>query len=107
MIRNIINSAIVVNPGQFTLNNSIMKKLFFIAIMLVTTAVTFTACSVNDHEKTTQLAKDEIYTCNMHNEIMSDHPGDCPKCGMKLVKQKMTGMQMKMTKEGNYVMPKE
>jgi len=26
------------------------------------------------------------YTCPMHPEVQSDEPGDCPKCGMKLVK---------------------
>jgi Cu+-exporting ATPase len=32
-------------------------------------------------------SKDEraaSYTCPMHPEIMQDHPGDCPKCGMAL-----------------------
>lgn len=29
-----------------------------------------------------------IYTCPMHPEIRSDKPGDCPKCGMKLVPQR-------------------
>ena len=24
------------------------------------------------------------YTCGMHPEVIQDHPGDCPKCGMKL-----------------------
>jgi Cu+-exporting ATPase len=24
------------------------------------------------------------YTCPMHPEVVSDHPGDCPKCGMAL-----------------------
>jgi len=27
----------------------------------------------------------QIYTCEMHPEVRSDKPGDCPKCGMKLV----------------------
>jgi len=25
------------------------------------------------------------YTCPMHPEVISDKPGKCPKCGMKLV----------------------
>src|SRR5262245_1857445 len=25
------------------------------------------------------------YTCVMHPEVITDHPGNCPKCGMKLV----------------------
>jgi membrane fusion protein, copper/silver efflux system len=29
------------------------------------------------------------YTCGMHPEVVQDHPGNCPKCGMKL--QPMTG----------------
>lgn len=29
-----------------------------------------------------------IYTCEMHPEIQSDTPGNCPKCGMKLVPKK-------------------
>src|SRR6266576_739230 len=29
--------------------------------------------------------KKQRYTCVMHPEIVMDHPGNCPKCGMKLV----------------------
>lgn len=46
-----------------------------------------------------------MYTCTMHNEVMSDHQGKCPKCGMKLVKQKMTAEQQKMMNEGTYTKP--
>lgn len=28
-----------------------------------------------------------VYTCPMHHEVISDKPGDCPKCGMALVKK--------------------
>lgn len=85
-----------------------MKNIFFIAAFLLSMAFVFTACSGNDNKANTeQLAKDEMYTCKMHNEVMSDHPGECPKCGMKLVKQKMTAEQQKMMNAGTYTKPKE
>jgi uncharacterized paraquat-inducible protein A len=54
-----------------------------------------------------KMVTDEMYTCTMHNEVMGDKPGKCPKCEMTLVKQKMTEEQIKMMKEGTYVKPKE
>ena len=83
-----------------------MKKLLFITSILLSFALVITACSGNSsNAKTEQLAKDETYTCTMHNEVMSEKPGKCPKCGMTLVKQKMTDEQMKMMKEGTYTKP--
>lgn len=35
-----------------------------------------------------QPAQPVFYTCVMHPEIHSPKPGNCPKCGMKLVKEK-------------------
>ena len=29
--------------------------------------------------------KKQKYTCPMHPEVITDHPGNCPKCGMRLV----------------------
>src|SRR6202165_1489262 len=31
-----------------------------------------------------------LYVCPMHPSVTSDHPGDCPICGMKLVKASQT-----------------
>ena len=85
-----------------------MKKILLIVTILLSIGFVFTSCSGNDNKATTeQLAKDEMYTCKMHNEVMSDHPGECPKCGMTLVKQKMTAEQQKMMNEGTYVKPKQ
>ncbi len=38
----------------------------------------------HEHEK----SKRQKYTCPMHPEVVMDHPGNCPKCGMKLVPMK-------------------
>lgn len=85
-----------------------MKNLFIITTIFLSMGFVFTACSGNGNKvETEQLTKDEMYTCKMHNEVMSDHPGDCPKCGMKLTKEKMTEAQMKIMKEGTYTKPKE
>jgi multidrug efflux pump subunit AcrA (membrane-fusion protein) len=35
--------------------------------------------------KSTSPSEKTLYTCSMHREIIQDHPGDCPICGMKLV----------------------
>lgn len=32
------------------------------------------------------ITSEVLYTCPMHPTILQDHPGDCPICGMKLVK---------------------
>src|SRR5690349_7906961 len=29
-------------------------------------------------------ANKTFYTCGMHHQIIQDHPGNCPICGMKL-----------------------
>src|SRR5205807_4341462 len=37
------------------------------------------------HEHNDKQEKKQKYTCPMHPEVVTDHPGTCPKCGMKLV----------------------
>src|SRR6185503_13139322 len=34
--------------------------------------------------------KKATYTCPMHPEIVQDHPGSCPKCGMALEPMEVT-----------------
>jgi len=41
-----------------------------------------------EHNHITEKEK-TIYTCVMHPEIISDKPGVCPKCGMRLVRAKI------------------
>lgn len=55
----------------------------------------------------------ETYTCTMHPEIHAEKPGNCPKCGMKLVKEKPKDnsgnsetMDMPTENNGNVTMAK-
>ena len=40
--------------------------------------------------KTKKKAVLQIYQCPMHPEVTSDKAGNCPKCGMKLIKMDLT-----------------
>lgn len=42
-----------------------------------------------------------IYTCAMHPEVQSDKPGNCPKCGMALVKKNDAEKKMDMKPKAN------
>ena len=39
----------------------------------------------HDQEQEQEQEQTQKYTCTMHPEVITDHPGNCPKCGMKLV----------------------
>lgn len=44
-----------------------------------------------DHSQHAAEPVQQIYTCPMHPEIIRDKPGNCPICGMKLVKKEAGG----------------
>ena len=41
----------------------------------------------------------QLWTCGMHPEVLLDHPGQCPKCGMDLVPVKQESKQTEATGE--------
>jgi Heavy metal binding domain len=43
------------------------------------------AASEHHYDQDDQEHEKQKYTCPMHPEVITDHPGNCPKCGMKLV----------------------
>jgi Cu(I)/Ag(I) efflux system membrane fusion protein len=66
-----------------------MKKSIFIVLSAISTAIVFHACDNSMPKNPVIESKTDekaVYTCTMHPEIHSDKPGDCPKCGMELVK---------------------
>jgi hypothetical protein len=61
-------------------------KMKWILPSLLTLAVAVTGCSKSEDHS----GHAHQYTCPMkeHSDVVSDKPGNCPKCGMKLVEKK-------------------
>lgn len=83
-----------------------MKKSILIAAFAMSTSFVISSCNSSGSQKDISAIITDtstIYTCKMHQEVISDHAGECPKCGMNLVKQKITAKQKKLLDEGKYV----
>lgn len=67
-----------------------MKNTILIAILALSLSLAFSSCSNSTPADTSipsaNVAKDG-YTCSMHPEVQADKPGDCPECGMPLIKK--------------------
>ena len=72
-----------------------MKKIIWIVIVILTVGVLLLeACRGKGAKeaKTTDAPK-EFYTCSMHPQVIEHHPGNCPICGMKLIKKNLIGLE--------------
>lgn len=65
-----------------------MNKIKLVALLF---ALWFTACKQKPQSVTIVTQNKAYYTCSMHPQIHEDHPGNCPICGMKLIKVELTG----------------
>jgi Cu(I)/Ag(I) efflux system membrane fusion protein len=73
-----------------------MKKNFLIYLLMITVTVFLIQACNNKHvsDQTAETnnteissASKDLYTCSMHPQVLQDHPGNCPICGMKLIKK--------------------
>jgi len=65
-----------------------MKKSILITFAIAVLFLAFIACNNStpaDSKVEVKSTEKVEYTCTMHPEVRSDKPGNCPKCGMKLV----------------------
>ncbi|HEY4935397.1 MAG TPA: efflux RND transporter periplasmic adaptor subunit, partial [Puia sp.] len=60
-----------------------------IAVYIFVMLILFTACNntVQKVVKEEAVQPEDIYTCSMHPQIQEHRPGNCPICGMKLIKK--------------------
>ncbi len=84
-----------------------MKKITIIIFLLAIYSFA-QAQQMKGMDITKQQLQPVTYTCPMHPEIHASKPGNCPKCGMKLIKE--TPKQVKqqpIQKHDNMQMPKD
>lgn len=80
-----------------------MKKLSLIVWMM--TLYSYTSAQQDmkgmdmSKKQTNIQVQPTTYTCPMHPEIHSSKPGNCPKCGMKLIKKKLKAVAQPVIKK--------
>ncbi|WP_457566139.1 efflux RND transporter periplasmic adaptor subunit [Caldithrix abyssi] len=68
-------------------------------LLIFSIGATVSSCS-GEKDKTEQKEEVQLYTCPMHPEVITEEPGQCPKCGMDLVPvKKSAGQQMNMNED--------
>ncbi len=62
------------------------RLIAFVALLAVVGAAAFFLGQRSSRApaSTTAQAEKTLYTCGMHPQVIQDHPGNCPICGMKL-----------------------
>ena len=72
--------------------------ILVIGIMIGGGAVYFLLPRVQASDSPVQAEEKQLYSCGMHPEVISDEPGNCPICGMKLTPIKGTAQDTRQTR---------
>ncbi|MFV8355760.1 efflux RND transporter periplasmic adaptor subunit [Flavobacterium sp. XS1P32] len=67
------------------MNRYLKYSLVVLVILIFGFAIYYFATKSGNHSES--IAQNEVYTCSMHPQIIRDKPGNCPICGMTLVKK--------------------
>jgi Cu(I)/Ag(I) efflux system membrane fusion protein/cobalt-zinc-cadmium efflux system membrane fusion protein len=74
--------------------------ILFIGILIGAAATYFIAPMVKTSEGEIPEGEEQLYSCGMHPEVISDKPGNCPICGMKLTPIKSTAQDTGQAQTG-------
>ena len=74
----------------FSISTKINMRNKFLTLLLIATTCAISAAPAQTAQSpgvsaSPSASPAQKYTCVMHHEVVMDHPGNCPKCGMKLV----------------------
>jgi Cu(I)/Ag(I) efflux system membrane fusion protein len=66
-----------------------MKSINTVLVAMTVVALLISGCSGNKQPATASALEESAtkYTCPMHPQILEDHPGSCPICGMTLIRK--------------------
>jgi Cu(I)/Ag(I) efflux system membrane fusion protein len=67
------------------------SKRYLILLTVLFVAIAADSCKQKKPETTGVVQNKAYYTCSMHPQVHEDRPGNCPICGMKLIKVELTG----------------
>ncbi|MEB0278209.1 MULTISPECIES: efflux RND transporter periplasmic adaptor subunit [unclassified Mucilaginibacter] len=70
-----------------------------IKILIVMFLLALTACKPKPQVVVSETVSKAYYTCSMHPQVHEDRDGNCPICGMKLIKVEMTGTMSNMGRD--------
>lgn len=65
--------------------NVLAKPKRFLLLWLAGTTIVLSALVVGCSREQSASQTKQLYTCGMHPQVVQDHPGNCPICGMKLI----------------------
>jgi Cu(I)/Ag(I) efflux system membrane fusion protein len=85
------------------MNKYLKYSLVMLLISIVGFAIYYFAIKSDNHSESAD--QKEVYTCSMHPQIIQDEPGNCPICGMVLVKKTIQNQAIDSNSIGNLLKP--
>ncbi len=83
------------------------SKTKIIPVLLIaatlSAGVFFAGCSKPADKTAAAMQTKTLYTCGMHPQIIQDHPGNCPICGMKLTPIRKQGTNASATEASSII----